>query len=169
MRLKLGVPDHQPSLANRYLVPAMLTLLLVGGGWAYLDLRAQVRELGARVTHSVPAAAPRETAPPTDGVCRGHLPREAVHDVLGRRGRGVFECHLASGTPAMALVRLTLRVSAEGEIDQVDVDGTSNRALLDCIRSEVETWQFPSPDGSSCAIVEAPFMLGSGSANGALQ
>lgn len=143
--------------------------------WVLLDLRTDVKALRDEPTMSpveVPVAS--EAAPPPavsdSDACTGVVAAEHQRAKLAERGAAVFACgaHLPPAVPPPSL-NLTLRISADGQVDRVSLDGSVTDATTRaCVGQEVIRWRFPALNTGSCATLSLPFVFGATerSANG---
>lgn len=94
--------------------------------------------------------------------CAGRLPDEAVQRVVGTKGPPLYECwsRFAAGAPPVS-ARVLIRIDAQGSATDVHVIGLQSVPVAErCIGQEALTWNFPTPTGDGCAVVDLPFRFG---------
>jgi hypothetical protein len=163
-------------IESRYWLWLAMASLAVLGIVGYVDLKIELSALARSATvpegHADtgspgPAEAAPDAPPPTGDQdpwsCEGTIAEAEVLEAVGRHGLSVFECYeeRRREDPELAgTLLMHLKVSAAGGVEQARFVGPfRDPELLACVRGALARWQFPSPAGGSCAIVEAPFSL----------
>ena len=161
-----GSPSNRNAHWPSTIALSLLVVVSIVGGFAYADLRTRIAYLEARHnnTEAVPVATTRvddaDAGLPSWENCTGRLTQEQVQGAIGRYGSAVFACfnNTADGVgPTLVQVRLLVRT--DGNTSAVQVVGAPNDALRECIQVSATGWRFDAPQGG-CAVVDAPFMLG---------
>jgi hypothetical protein len=153
-----------------------LSLAILGGlvvaGAVLLDLRARVASIESRlVQESADAGVEERVEGPIvvrgespRWACTGVVPEEQVLRSIGRHGRAALQCaadRAAAGHPSTGTLLVRLRVDPHGQPTAAHVGGVEDQELIDCVGRQALLWEFPPPRGGDCAVVEAPFSLGS--------
>ena len=101
--------------------------------------------------------------PPPDWGCQGLVAADMVQQSVGRHGRGVLTCiatQVAADPALHGTLLLRLKVGATGAVEAAHVSGVQNDELVRCVGNDALGWQFPPPVNGACAVVEAPFAVG---------
>lgn len=155
---------------------------MLGLGVTVVDLRGRVATLEervaaaplvqdagpARVIDPPPPSAAGTTvtpgAPPPVWPCAGTLTEDQVRSAVGRQGSVVLACisaRLADAPSLEGVLVVRMRVEQDGHVADVYVAGLEDASLVSCVGNAALGWSFDAPEGESCAVVEAPFAVGS--------
>ena len=95
--------------------------------------------------------------------CEGVVPESDVTATLSRQGRAIFDCHERLGDDYAGVFELRLHVGSDGTVLATHVGATPppSQELNQCVLEVAHGLRFPPPRDGACAVVVAPFVLGS--------
>ena len=129
-----------------------------------IEIPAEQPDLG--VVAPPPSTGPRRIikyvdAPGGNWDCAGNIEASKIQAFVGEHRTDVRACYerkLKQNTNLQGSVNVMLKVGNNGSIAASQVSGSlKDNDVFSCVRSVVERWHLPAPEGGQCAVVRVPF------------
>lgn len=95
--------------------------------------------------------------------CSGDIPAAAAREVIRENQRQVRNCYerrLKVDSTIQGRLNVRVKIGSSGSVSAVRVSGSlRDGEVSSCVRSLARRWNFPSPTGGNCAVLDAPFNL----------
>jgi hypothetical protein len=98
-----------------------------------------------------------------DWECSGDIPAAAARRVVNQFDRQIRNCYerrLKVNHTLQGRATVRVRIGSNGAVTAVQTGGSlRDPEVFSCIRNIAAGWQFPSPNGGTCAVLSAPFVF----------
>jgi len=93
--------------------------------------------------------------------CSGDLPPKTIREIIADNRSQVRTCYerrLKVNNVLQGDRKLKVKVDSSGSVVATAVQGTlRDNEVFSCVRGLAQRWNFPSPSGGDCAVVQVPF------------